>query len=36
MPAASTGVYARGVEIFLWNLYNYVRGRALANEATKK
>ena len=32
---ASTGTYARGVEIFLRNLENYVQGRTLENEATK-
>jgi D-2-hydroxyacid dehydrogenase (NADP+) len=31
---ASTGTYARGVEIFLRNLENYLRGRALENEAS--
>jgi phosphoglycerate dehydrogenase-like enzyme len=31
---ASTGTYARGVEIFLRNLGNYLRGRPLANEAS--
>jgi D-2-hydroxyacid dehydrogenase (NADP+) len=31
---ASTGTYARGVEIFLRNLDNYVTGRAMENEAT--
>ena len=30
---ASTGTYARGVEIFLRNLDNYVHGRRLENEA---
>lgn len=32
---ASTGTYARGVEIFLKNLDNYVQGRGLENEAGK-
>lgn len=32
---ASTGTYARGVEIFLRNLDVYVQGRMLENEATK-
>jgi D-2-hydroxyacid dehydrogenase (NADP+) len=31
---ASTGTYARGVEIFLRNLENYLRGRAMENEAS--
>ena len=31
---ASTGTYARGVEIFLRNLDAYLRGKPLANEAT--
>ena len=31
---ASTGTYARGVEIFLRNLASYLRGRALENEAS--
>jgi phosphoglycerate dehydrogenase-like enzyme len=31
---ASTGTYARGVEIFLRNLDNYVTARAMENEAT--
>ena len=31
---ASTGTYARGVEIFLRNLENYLRGRVLENEAS--
>jgi phosphoglycerate dehydrogenase-like enzyme len=30
---ASTGTYARGVEIFLRNLDNYITGRAMENEA---
>jgi phosphoglycerate dehydrogenase-like enzyme len=32
---ASSGTYARGVEIFLRNVDNYVNGRALENEAAK-
>jgi D-2-hydroxyacid dehydrogenase (NADP+) len=31
---ASTGTYARGVEIFLRNLENYLRGRPMENEAS--
>lgn len=31
---ASTGTYARGVEIFLRNLSNYLRAQALENEAS--
>ncbi len=31
---ASTGTYARGVEIFLRNLENYLRGRGMENEAS--
>ncbi len=31
---ASTGTYARGVEIFLRNLAGYLRGQALENEAS--
>ena len=31
---ASTGTYARGVEIFLRNLANYLRGQPLENEAS--
>jgi D-2-hydroxyacid dehydrogenase (NADP+) len=31
---ASTGTYARGVEIFLRNLENYLRDKALENEAS--
>ena len=31
---ASTGTYARGVEIFLRNLENYLRERAMENEAS--
>jgi phosphoglycerate dehydrogenase-like enzyme len=31
---ASTGTYARGVEIFLRNLQNYLQGQAMENEAS--
>lgn len=31
---ASTGTYARGVEIFLRNLDNYLHGRTVENEAS--